>query len=1099
MAYRLSTIVLVALISWLTSPLLQAEASLSVYGIQSSDIASSYGASMVYDANLHRVYLTGATYGHYFASQQAFSNPPRNVSDCFVAILQLPIMGRNEEPRWLQRTIVSTPGIQDACAALTLTGQGQARHVYTVGHSRDTTESASTYVLSSSAGSINISAVTSNGQASNSYNTTNNDFFVSNDIFSSNSNSNSNNNTDSKNATTKVTNTTTTINSTNRIIDSTLERNTSAKDTESRIYGTIVDLAWDGSPRGGLVQDSERVQYPVSIDTIDKYDIIVGSIYSSVYTEDNYFASWTRVQGGYQPDTTTSGGYLPPQFGTNFSVLLQRLRSTDNDVARFVTKEALSPSPAERNRTYTDNTTLDRNALGDMRTQFMDSQAAKFTRSMPSLRPTLAEVWTIDMKTNEGYSVQLGAVKTLTVQKVIVAGSTKGTGEFFGSQVSSKYINGFVSTVHAQSASLLQSIRVGSQSGNTRILGLCTFGDADVYIVGMTDANLMSGNLTPASIVRSGYYQAFIKRVDVATMQTYWTYQLGGLHPFEFAQVHGIACAVTPDGKHVYMAGTVKDGAVISLDGESASGFNAGQDDVFVLQLETANGTAMYAKQFGTSADDSLGNGDSIASDKDGNLVVVVNTKGSLLRNKSSLTDSDVADVVVMSLNRTTGDHLPIVEFTNMTLRNSTQSSRTPELATVLPQTLPPTTIQPSRSPTSMAQSAKPTSARPNYSSSPSSNPQGPLSPSSLPSSSPSDKAGDKSTSPTYAELPRKSTLEPKSNVTDTGSATSVTATGKRNRSYVIAAVFTANILFAGCITVVLSRRQRAAKSQELSEYAGLYKNSYRGHCDEVYRDGVVIVDDDEDDYSGGGRVVGGGGGNVGLFRTANRGLKCTYRHGDLVDDRLQQEGRMDEHERLFRRRSNRHSHRYEEYDDDGSHQQQQRQRAIDDHSPPLTRRRTSVSVDEWDHSTYMDESVAPHATAASPMSYESLEGGRLARGHHRESSLQSGHDRLLQSTFHAHRSAQYSQGRSFREDTINHDRERLSTYNIVERATQYIQDHHYLEEFSCINEVDEEDLTSISPSSQSDLASSLNDDATALDSLFEESLSRRMRSRMIT
>jgi len=124
-----------------------------------------------------------------------------------------------------------------------------------------------------------------------------------------------------------------------------------------------------------------------------------------------------------------------------------------------------------------------------------------------------------------------------------------------------------------------------------------------------------------------------------------------------------MACAVTSDGEKVYMAGTVKDGAVLLPDPSDAAKVEAtsyGGDDIFVAQYQTTDGTLNYAKQLGTRQDDSLGQGTSLATNANGDAIVVGNTNGSLMRVKAT---PFTTNMFVLSLARKMGHHLPFYEM----------------------------------------------------------------------------------------------------------------------------------------------------------------------------------------------------------------------------------------------------------------------------------------------------------------------------------------------------------------------------------------------------------------------------------------------------
>lgn len=88
---------------------------------------------MFYDAQSHRVFVTGATYGRYFDPGAMYSDDD-DTTDCFVGILQLPMREEQNDPVWLRRVTIGEPNVSEACSDITTGGQNTSRAIYLAGH-----------------------------------------------------------------------------------------------------------------------------------------------------------------------------------------------------------------------------------------------------------------------------------------------------------------------------------------------------------------------------------------------------------------------------------------------------------------------------------------------------------------------------------------------------------------------------------------------------------------------------------------------------------------------------------------------------------------------------------------------------------------------------------------------------------------------------------------------------------------------------------------------------------------------------------------------------------------------------------------------------
>jgi hypothetical protein len=135
-------------------------------------------------------------------------------------------------------------------------------------------------------------------------------------------------------------------------------------------------------------------------------------------------------------------------------------------------------------------------------------------------------------------------------------------------------------------------------------------------------------------------------------------YQLGA-RPREAdgdpATATGVACAVTPDGKAVYLAGNVEDSAVLDMAGTVSS---YGDDDVYVAQLDAGTGKVNYVRQIGSDDRDVVAFRHGLSVDEDGNAVLAGSTFGSLYRQRDASQES-TSDVFVMTVSKYNGALAP--------------------------------------------------------------------------------------------------------------------------------------------------------------------------------------------------------------------------------------------------------------------------------------------------------------------------------------------------------------------------------------------------------------------------------------------------------
>jgi hypothetical protein len=93
----------------------------------------------------------------------------------------------------------------------------------------------------------------------------------------------------------------------------------------------------------------------------------------------------------------------------------------------------------------------------------------------------------------------------------------------------------------------------------------------------------------------------FLATLDAITLDVIWQQTFHAT-----ASAYGLACGVADD-ELVYMAGIVKDGGIFDFDDHSTT--SLGQDDVFVVQVSSAEGNTIWFQQLGTLGNDRLAHG----------------------------------------------------------------------------------------------------------------------------------------------------------------------------------------------------------------------------------------------------------------------------------------------------------------------------------------------------------------------------------------------------------------------------------------------------------------------------------------------------------
>jgi hypothetical protein len=542
-----------------------ASAAEIVFGMQlNDDAADSYGSSMAYDAQTHRLYVTGGTYGRYFQSGVSKDQQtPSDFSDCFFGVLQLP-QQVFMSPQWIRRVQIGMSDVSEACSALYVSRMNG--DIYLLGHS----------VHSSSI----LSPLTPTSQQ----------FY------------------------------------------------------HPSASGLIMHLNRGASLLGGMMMRANAVQYPIAIQgDQESRQLFIASVKSDTKTINPSFEQMTSRTNATHLDMTTAG-YLPPQYGENFTIIFESLQQPPQD------------DDEEENGPGFDKA---------------------------ALKETLEPVWTREFGLDMHTSVYVSSLLYLSRNMLVMAGSVHGRGFIKNGNGNEDHDDdggnwdGFVVVIDSQTGDQLRSQRVRSvPNHDDRVLSVCQQSKirsnttSDIYMVGISEGSIDYYGKESSQrrlSYRRGAYRAFLLRMNAETMETKWVSYMGATYEVGKSQgrppqVHGMACAVTSDGQEVYMAGTVKDGALLDPDPANTHNVDAkshGGDDIFVAQYKAQSGKLNYAIQLGTSHDDTLGQGDSIVANESGDAIILGNTRGSLMRRKSSPFTSDM---FILSLARKRGRHLPFYD-----------------------------------------------------------------------------------------------------------------------------------------------------------------------------------------------------------------------------------------------------------------------------------------------------------------------------------------------------------------------------------------------------------------------------------------------------
>jgi hypothetical protein len=399
-------------------------------------------------------------------------------------------------------------------------------------------------------------------------------------------------------------------------------------DENERTFGMILDTSVTGQLDGGFLVREDAAQMPLSITSVldDTGDVIIVSIYSNQSFVDSQYSTWMDKQNTLQPDPDIRCALL---------------------------------SSAEE---FTYATSLRRMAPVRPKTQTQDT-----------IQRTLKPLWENRFASDNTSLFIVSSVLVLSNGVLLVSGYQSVQ------SISTTTTTSFVKQVNAQTGEELNStsLQIRRNSSNDRAFALCgNSGSRYAYVAGsydVSDAKNIS-NLTESA--SAGSTRSFLLKLDINDMSTVWKKEFQAFAASATQQsasnVYGLGCVADLNDDYVYLAGTVQDGAIISLDGVTNSTSSSGGDDIYAVKLNSAEGEIIWLSQVGTLMDDSLATGRNIVLDKLGNVILLGNTRGSFMREKKQTGLGITNDVVIFSIDKDSGSHLPIFDA---------PSVQTPQLA----------------------------------------------------------------------------------------------------------------------------------------------------------------------------------------------------------------------------------------------------------------------------------------------------------------------------------------------------------------------------------------------------------------------------------
>lgn len=313
------------------------------------------------------------------------------------------------------------------------------------------------------------------------------------------------------------------------------------------------------------------------------------------------------------------------------------------------------------------------------------------------IKPTMGLGWGFGFKLNDATDVRPSCIefikgKTPNEDLLLLGGTTRKAGNDGYTE-----LDGFVTKLIPPAPSPTPDYNDGDKpaietegKNPTKRIDSTTGRDETVTSICLPPANPNTGVITHAFIVGSIANSmsdsnpsgkdpslAYILMMKLEDMSTIWKQRIPSIHPDGIGgDVLGEGCAVSPDGKVVYLAGTIDGGSALNTGSKTnlsiPSDVNSspvkpigGVSDVFVVAYDVVFGNINWAKQFGTVHDDKLARGGGVTVDNEGNVIVMGSTRGPLQRYRAADSDHDsqgehrlASDIFAMGLSKEDGNFI---------------------------------------------------------------------------------------------------------------------------------------------------------------------------------------------------------------------------------------------------------------------------------------------------------------------------------------------------------------------------------------------------------------------------------------------------------
>mmetsp|Transcript_11383 Transcript_11383/g.16326 ORF Transcript_11383/g.16326 Transcript_11383/m.16326 type:complete len:956 (+) Transcript_11383:286-3153(+) len=201
--------------------------------------------------------------------------------------------------------------------------------------------------------------------------------------------------------------------------------------------------------------------------------------------------------------------------------------------------------------------------------------------------------------------------------------------------------------------------RIDSTTGRDETVTAICLPPPDAGGMGVTHAFVVGSSTNPKG-GKNGPSMAYLLKMRLDDMSTVWKEHVtsissdGGVG----GDVLGQGCAVSNDGKMVYLSGTI-DGASGMRTGFANSDVKpvGGVSDVFVVSYDVEFGNVKWEQQLGTEYEDKLARGGGIKVDNDGNPMIMGSSRGALQRSREG-NGRMASDIFFMNLSRENGAHI---------------------------------------------------------------------------------------------------------------------------------------------------------------------------------------------------------------------------------------------------------------------------------------------------------------------------------------------------------------------------------------------------------------------------------------------------------